>query len=116
MNGTETRMHESEAKLHNADAIAATKVTDVEDELKETVKKSQMIAEMLHTKRKSRLNGDENRTYYEDSERRKDRNKKLIKAIGRVENHMQTIEEEMYKKMRRKKSRATRVFRYFSTA
>ena len=110
MNGTETRMHESEAKLHNADAIAVMKVTDVENDLKEAVKKRQMIAEMLHTCEyaKSELT-DVNKVMKDDIyvqneevaememkignfirilKEERDRSKKLIEGNGGVENHM----------------------------
>ena len=138
INETEAKFHDAEAKLHDAEAIAATKLLDIQSELKDAVEKRQMITEMLHTSEnaKSQL-VDVNKRMKEEISMQNEkvaemeikiqsimkmlkeemkRNKKLIEEISRVESHMHTIEEEMDTPKRKKKSRRTRLFRYFCGA
>ena len=138
INDTEAQFHDAEVKLHDAEAIAATKLSDIQNELKDAVEKRQMLTEMLHTSEnaKSQL-VDVNKRMKEGISVQNEkvvemeikiqsimkmlkeemkRNKKLIEEISRIESHMQTIEEEVEKTKRKKRSRRTRLFRYFCTS
>ena len=138
INEAQVELHEAEAKVHEAEAIAVERLKDFERELKEAEKKRAIImdmlqasesakAELIHVNRKMKEDisvQNEKITEMEIKiqsivkmlEEEVKRNKALIEEISRVNSQMQTIEEELGKRERKKKSRVGRLSRYFCTA
>ena len=138
INEAQVELHEAEAKVRQAEAITAKRLKDFERELKEAEKKRAIImdmlqasesakAELIHVNRKMKEDisvQNEKITEMEIKiqsivkmlEEEVKRNKALIEEISRVSSQMQTIEEELGKRERKKKSRVRRLSRYFCTA